>query len=225
MAAMVLTRIARKWPSLSSASSASVTLSRACASDRKASVRVLIHFTGRPMSFDGVTGQRRFIEHRRLHAEAAADVDADHAHFAFRDVQHLGDLVAIGVRALHRRVDDVAVLRRQIDADGAARLHRRRGHAVDDEAAFGDMRGLGEGGVGRRLVADQLDEGDIVGALVVDARRRPASPPRRSRRRRAVLRNRPATSSAASRACAGVSATTKATGSPTQRTRSSASTG
>ena len=52
MAAIVVTRIARKLPSLSSASSASVTLSRACASDRKASVRVLIHFTARPVSLD-----------------------------------------------------------------------------------------------------------------------------------------------------------------------------
>ena len=52
MAAMVFTRSARKLPSLSSASSASVTLSRACASLRKASVRVLIHFTGRPVSLD-----------------------------------------------------------------------------------------------------------------------------------------------------------------------------
>ncbi len=37
---------------MSSASSASVTLSRACASLRKASVRVLIHFTARPVSLE-----------------------------------------------------------------------------------------------------------------------------------------------------------------------------
>ena len=52
MAAMVVTRMPRKTPSLSSASSASVTLSRACASERKASVRVEIHFTGRPVSLE-----------------------------------------------------------------------------------------------------------------------------------------------------------------------------
>jgi hypothetical protein len=49
MAASVVTRNPKKLPSLSSASSASVTLSRACASERNASVRVLIHLTGRPV--------------------------------------------------------------------------------------------------------------------------------------------------------------------------------
>ncbi len=72
------------------------------------------------------------------------------------------------MRALHRRVDDVAVFRRQIDADGAARLHRGRGDAVDDETVLDDVRGLGEGGVGRGLVADQLDETDVVGAAFPD---------------------------------------------------------
>ena len=52
MLAIVFTRMPIKMPSLSSASSASVTLSRASASLRKASERVLIHFTGRPISFD-----------------------------------------------------------------------------------------------------------------------------------------------------------------------------
>ena len=35
---------------------------------------------------------------------------------------------------------------------------------------FDDVRGLGEGGVGRGLVADQFDETDIVGAAVPDLR-------------------------------------------------------
>jgi hypothetical protein len=74
------------------------------------------------------------------------------------------------VRALNRGVDDVAVFRRQIDADRAARLHAGRGHAVDNEAVLDDVRGLGEGGVGRGLVADQLDEADVVGAAVPDLR-------------------------------------------------------
>ena len=52
MAAIVLTRKPSMMPSLSSAISASVTLSRACASDRNASVRVEIHFTGRPVSLE-----------------------------------------------------------------------------------------------------------------------------------------------------------------------------
>ncbi len=52
MLARVVTRMPRKLPSLSSASSASVTLSRACASQRKDSERVEVHFTGRPSSFE-----------------------------------------------------------------------------------------------------------------------------------------------------------------------------
>ena len=52
MAAMVLTRKPSMMPFLSSAISASVTLSRACASDRKASVRVEIHFTGLPVTLE-----------------------------------------------------------------------------------------------------------------------------------------------------------------------------
>ncbi len=48
MAATTFTRSARNLPFLSSASSASVTLSRAWASLRNASERVLTHFTGRP---------------------------------------------------------------------------------------------------------------------------------------------------------------------------------
>ena len=79
------------------------------------------------------------------------------------------------MRALHRRVDDVAVLRRQIDADRAARLHRGRGDAIDDETVLDDVRGLGEGGVGRGLVAEQFDETDIVGAAVPDFRGAPGS--------------------------------------------------
>ena len=43
-------RSARKCPSLSSASSVSTTLSRACSSDIRPSVRSEIHFTGRPVS-------------------------------------------------------------------------------------------------------------------------------------------------------------------------------
>ncbi len=50
--ATVLTRSARKRPSASSASAASVTLSRPWASAMKDSERVSIHFTGRPTRFE-----------------------------------------------------------------------------------------------------------------------------------------------------------------------------
>ena len=52
MQATTVARMARKLPLLSSASSASVTLSRACASQRKDSERVDVHLTGRPTTFD-----------------------------------------------------------------------------------------------------------------------------------------------------------------------------
>ena len=67
-------------------------------------------------------------------------------------------------------MDDVAVFRRQIDADGAARLHRGRGDAVDDETVLHNMRGLGKGRIGCGLVAEQFHETDIVGAAVPDLR-------------------------------------------------------
>ena len=86
---MVLTRSARNVPSASSASSASVTLSRACASLKKASERVLIHFTGRPTSFEAEQHQRDLVVDRRLHAEAAADVAGDDADAGFRHLEHV----------------------------------------------------------------------------------------------------------------------------------------
>ena len=79
MLATAFTRRPRKLPSLSSASSASVTLSRAWASQRNASERVMIHLTGRPDELRGEQHQRDLVVDRGLHAEAAADVAGDDA--------------------------------------------------------------------------------------------------------------------------------------------------
>ena len=49
---MHFARTARNLPFLSSASSASITMSRPCASDMKASLRSEYHFTGRPSRSD-----------------------------------------------------------------------------------------------------------------------------------------------------------------------------
>jgi hypothetical protein len=68
-------------------------------------------------------------------------------------------------------MDGVAAVAGIVDADGAARLHGGGGDAVDDEAMLHHMGGAREGGVGRGLVAEQLDEGNIIRAFVVDARR------------------------------------------------------
>ena len=134
--AMVLTRKPRNLPSRSSASSASVTLSRACASPRKAS-------RARAGPFDRPAGdlgaqqhQRHLVIDRRLHAEAAADIAGDDADLALRHFEHaLRQLGAEGVRALQRGVDGVAVLGGVVVADRAARLHGRAGDAVDHEVA------------------------------------------------------------------------------------------
>ena len=68
-------------------------------------------------------------------------------------------------------VDRVAILRRVKDADAAARFHRGGGHPIDREAMAQDMIGLGEGGVGGGLVADLMDETNIVWAIVPHQRR------------------------------------------------------
>ncbi len=55
IAAVVFTRIARKRPSGSSASSACVAWSRPCASDMNDSPRSAVHLIGRPTSFEAHT--------------------------------------------------------------------------------------------------------------------------------------------------------------------------
>ena len=123
-----------------------------------------------PGQLRGEQHQRNLVVDRRFHAKAAADVAGDDAHLALR---HLKDLPrqfrAIGVGALQGRVDRVVVGCGVVVADAAARLHRRGGHAVDDEFVPDDVRGIGEGGIGRRLVAFEIDKRDIVGAILPDA--------------------------------------------------------
>ena len=167
MAAMILARKPRNLPSLSSASSASVTLSRACASHRKDSERVATHLTGRPVTLAAEQHQRHLVVDGRLHAEAAADVAGDDADLV---VGHLQDVLRqLGLEhmgALQGGVDGVAALGRLVDADAAARLHGRRRDAIDDEVMLDDMRRARERGVGRLLVALDLDEADVVRAIV-----------------------------------------------------------
>ena len=119
-----------------------------------------------------------------LGAEAAADVVAHHAHLALRHLEHhVGEHVAHAVRIVHVGVQRVAILRRIVDADRAARLHVLRVHAGDDVAALDDMRRPGEGRLGRRAVAALGGVRDVVGVFVPQARRvrlrrfaRPTSP-------------------------------------------------
>ena len=167
MAAMILARKPRKFPSLSSASSASVTLSRACASHRKDSERVAIHLTGAARHLGAKQHQRRFVVDGRLHAEAAADVAGDDADLVVGHLQHvLRQLGLEHMGALQGGVDGVAAFGRLVDADAAARLHGRCRHAIDDEVMLDDMRRLCECRVGRLLVALDLDEADVVRAIL-----------------------------------------------------------
>ena len=76
MLATLRVRSARNLPSLSIAISPSVMLSRPCVSDRNASLRSLVHFTGRFELARGVAGQHVLGIEEQLHAEAAADVRA-----------------------------------------------------------------------------------------------------------------------------------------------------
>ena len=116
--------------------------------------------------------QRRFVVDRALHAERAADVAGDDAHLVLRHLEHeLAQLLAEGEVALQRGVDGVVIVVLAIDADRAARLHARRGDAVDHEVMLDDLVGLGEGGVGLGLVAFQMHEADVVRAVVPDQRR------------------------------------------------------
>ncbi len=115
--------------------------------------------------------QRHFVIDRRFHSEAAADVAGDHPDLALRHLQDRRQLGAEGMRTLQRRVDGVAVLGRIVVADRAARLHAGGGDAVDHEAMLDDVGGVGEGGIGRGLVAEELHETDIVRALIPHPRR------------------------------------------------------
>src|SRR5690606_26144185 len=71
-----------------------------------------------------------------LHAEAAANVAADHAQLRRTDLQHdVGDLRVHDVHALGRRVERRAVSGRIVVGDGRARLHR-----VDHDAVVDNLK-------------------------------------------------------------------------------------
>jgi hypothetical protein len=115
--------------------------------------------------------ERNLVIDRRLHSKAAADVAGDHADPALRDLENRGKLRSKRMRALKGRVDGIAVLAPIVVAETAARLHAGSGHAIDDEAMLDHMVGLGDCGLSRGLVAEQLNESDIVGAVIPDPRR------------------------------------------------------
>ena len=207
--------MARNLPSLSSASSASVMLSRQCSSERKASLRSAIHFTGRPVSFAASSGELIFRIDAALHAEAAADIVGDHADFRLRNAEHLLRQSAPHLmRSLHRAAERVAVVARIVFGEAAARLHRCGRQAVDPHVVLDDVVGRGDGLLGRGLVAGLMEEGEVVGALLPHGRRAAARSPLRSSSPPAGPRIRPRSARRRPWPRSSVSAITIATGWP-----------
>jgi hypothetical protein len=132
---------------------------------------VLTHYHRPADGLGGEQHQRHLVVDRGLHAEAAADVAGDHPDAALRHLQYRRQFGAERMHALQRGVDGEAAVGGVVVADAGARLHGGRRHAVDDEAVADHMVGLGDGGLGCRLVAEQLHEADIVGAALPDPRR------------------------------------------------------
>ncbi len=121
--------------------------------------------------------------------ELAADVAGDDAEAAFRHLEDVaGQAGAVGVHALERRVDGVMVLGPVVIADAAPGLNGVGGDAVDHELLFDDVVGLGEGFFGRLFVAAEMDEADVVGAIVPYQRRaRLGRVPGRDYRRQGIV--------------------------------------
>jgi hypothetical protein len=106
-----------------------------------------------------------------LGAEAAAHVGRDHAHLVLGQAQHEGrHQQPLDVRVLVGHVQRVLVRGAVVAGVGGARLHRVGDQAVVDQVQLGDVRGAGEGGVHRGLVAQRPLVAVVVGRLVVQRR-------------------------------------------------------
>ena len=102
-----------------------------------------------------------------LGAEAAADVAGDHADLVLGDIEDVGgERRPHAVWVLHVGVQRVALLARVPRPDGAARFHILGVDPGDDVATAHHACGAGEGGLGRRAVADLVHVADVVGAFV-----------------------------------------------------------
>ena len=107
-----------------------------------------------------------------LDAEAAADVGRDHPHLLLRDLEHQrAHQPAHDMRELAGRIERVVAGAGIVFGDRGARLHRVADQPVVDEAEPGDMRGLGESGLRRRLVAERPIAAQIAGDIVEQLRR------------------------------------------------------
>ena len=82
-----------------------------------------------------------------------------------------GELALLPHRAAAAGMQRVAAACRVVIGDAGARLHRHAGDAADVEIMGDDMRGLREGAVGRRGIAETRIDQDIVRHFVPDRRR------------------------------------------------------
>ena len=145
--------------------------------------------------------------------------------------RHGGELVALRARALRAGAQRVAVGRRIVARGRAARLHGVDDEALVDRRDARHMRGAGEdrprsrAHCCRRPAPGRASRSRRCPALREKAAARRRRAPRAHRRPREAPRSRPRPVSAASCACAMLSATTSATGWPTCITRSRASAG
>ena len=168
---MVWTRSPVILPLASSASSACVTWSRPCASERNASVRSAVHLTGRSIFFAAQSADGLLGVDENLRAEAAADVGRDDAQLIFgRETDEGRQHEPRDMRVLARRIERDRVRAGIVVADGGARLHRVRDQAVVDEIELCHMLRRGEGRVGRRLVAEVPVVDRVVRRDVMDLR-------------------------------------------------------
>ena len=107
-----------------------------------------------------------------LGAEAAANVGRDDAQLVLgRDALKRGQDNSREMRILACRIERGDVNALVIVAESRARLHGVGNEAVVDEIELGDVCGFGEGGFGRRLVAQMPVAEGVVGRKFVHLRR------------------------------------------------------
>ena len=104
---------------------------------------------------------QRVVGKGALEAEAAADVGRDHPDLVLRHVEDVRHLHARAVRILAGRIERVQIVGRVVVADRDPRLHGDGRQPVVLDPQLHHVLGLGEGGVGRLLVAEHQPEADI----------------------------------------------------------------
>ena len=104
-----------------------------------------------------------------LEAEAAANIGSNDADTIFGHVEDVRHFHAHAVRVLRSGVERVGIVGGVVVANGHSRLHGDRGKPVVLDPQLHHVPGLGEGGVGRILVAEHEAESDVaLWAIVPD---------------------------------------------------------